>query len=179
MYGHFRHHCRADVVAGPMINDFEASVNKPDRLERMAASKMILIVSHRMCTFQSVAGMLEGSDVAISAAHSLGDSLCRLRQLDVSVVICDRDLPAGGWRALLAAIDKMAAPPLLIVTAPDADDKLWAEVLNLGGYDVLAEPLDAEEVRRVLLHAQQAFGTSRPRFPAGGQDGTHPGSAVN
>ena len=38
----------------------------------------------------------------------------------------------------------------MIVTSRLADDRLWAEVLNLGGYDVLAKPFDASEVARVV-----------------------------
>jgi DNA-binding response OmpR family regulator len=41
-------------------------------------------------------------------------------------------------------------PPDLIVASRLADEYLWAEVLNLGGYDVLAKPFNAEEVRRVV-----------------------------
>jgi len=41
-------------------------------------------------------------------------------------------------------------PPLLIVTSRLADERLWAEVLNLGAHDVLAKPFNAEEVVRVL-----------------------------
>ena len=45
-----------------------------------------------------------------------------------------------------------AAPPV-IVTARLADDYLWAEVLNEGGFDVLAQPFDREEVIRVISAA--------------------------
>jgi FixJ family two-component response regulator len=31
-----------------------------------------------------------------------------------------------------------------------ADERLWAEVLNLGGYDLLAKPLEGDEVSRVV-----------------------------
>jgi DNA-binding response OmpR family regulator len=34
-----------------------------------------------------------------------------------------------------------------------ADDHLWAEVLNLGGYDVLAKPFDGCELFRALSSA--------------------------
>ncbi len=40
----------------------------------------------------------------------------------------------------------------MIVTGPFADEALWAEVLNLGGFDVLAQPLDSNEVIR-SIHA--------------------------
>jgi len=40
----------------------------------------------------------------------------------------------------------MPFPPKLIVTWRLADERLWAEVLNLGGFDVLGQPLYAREV---------------------------------
>ena len=44
-------------------------------------------------------------------------------------------------------------PPNLIVTARLANDELWAEVLNLGGYNVLAQPFDQQEVYHVVFQA--------------------------
>jgi DNA-binding response OmpR family regulator len=45
------------------------------------------------------------------------------------------------------------APPPLIVSSCVADDRLWAEVLNLGGYDLLTKPFLAAEVSRVVRMA--------------------------
>jgi DNA-binding response OmpR family regulator len=47
----------------------------------------------------------------------------------------------------------MQHAPLLIVTSRSADDALWAEVLNLGGYNVLAKPFDSREVFHVVANA--------------------------
>jgi hypothetical protein len=44
----------------------------------------------------------------------------------------------------------MEKPPQLVVTSRLADAYLWSEVLNLGGFDVLAKPLMEKEVRQVL-----------------------------
>jgi hypothetical protein len=63
------------------------------------------------------------------------------------VVICERSLPDGDWKDLLGKT------PRLIVTSDAADEALWAEVLNLGGNDVLAQPFDEQEVRRVVAMA--------------------------
>ena len=41
-------------------------------------------------------------------------------------------------------------PPMFIVTSRLADDALWAEVLNVGGYDLLLKPFRAEEVIRMV-----------------------------
>ena len=41
----------------------------------------------------------------------------------------------------------------VIVTDPQADARFWAEALNLGAYDLLAQPFYAPEVRRILYNA--------------------------
>src|SRR5438477_5001696 len=66
------------------------------------------------------------------------------------VIICEQDLSDGNWKDLLQRTAFLANPPRLIVSNWHADEYLWAEVLNLGGYDVLAKPFDEEEVFRVV-----------------------------
>ena len=94
-----------------------------------------------------LAGMLRADNCAVRTANSF-EAACEYLSGGVSpVVICDRSLPDGDWKDLL---DKT---PRLIVTSCVADEVLWAEVLNLGGYDVLAQPFDELEVRRVVALA--------------------------
>jgi len=68
----------------------------------------------------------------------------------IGVVLCERDLLPGSWKEMLDYIRRVDPPPLLIVASRFADEQLWAEALNLGAYDVLAEPFDATEVTRIL-----------------------------
>ena len=81
----------------------------------------------------------------------------------VGVVISERELPEGGWREMLDDLQQRSEPPALVVTSRLADESLWAEVLNMGGYDVLAEPLDSEEVTRVVSAAARHFDAERQR----------------
>jgi DNA-binding response OmpR family regulator len=74
---------------------------------------------------------------------------------DVRIVIAERTLGDGCWREMWTRISALPAPPLLIVTSRHADNRLWGEVLNLGGFDVLAKPLDEGEVRRVVAAAER------------------------
>lgn len=68
----------------------------------------------------------------------------------VAAVLTEAHLPDGRtWKDVLREIQGTPNPPPLIVTDRLADEALWAEVLNLGGYDVLAKPFDEKEV----LHA--------------------------
>jgi DNA-binding response OmpR family regulator len=69
------------------------------------------------------------------------------------VVIVERDLPDGNWKTLHNRLRQMPLPPKLIVTCRIADERLWVEVLNLGGFDVLAQPFYAPEVLRSVNSA--------------------------
>ena len=77
------------------------------------------------------------------------DRACALIEgLGVGVVISDCTLPDACWQDVLQELQHQPAGPPLIVAARLADDRLWAEVLNLGGYDVLSTPFDTSEVVR-------------------------------
>jgi len=68
----------------------------------------------------------------------------------VEVVIAQGRSEGAGWQKLLDALPNLTNPPQLVVASRTADDHLWSEVLNRGGYDVLAEPFDRDEVERVI-----------------------------
>jgi DNA-binding NtrC family response regulator len=61
------------------------------------------------------------------------------------------------------------------VTSRAADERLWAEALNLGAYDVLAKPFDPTEVCRIVslawMHWAEQHGPAAPskRAVAGGR----------
>jgi len=81
-----------------------------------------------------------------------------LKRHPVQVVIAKSDLPGGSWQKMLEHLRRLARPPLLIVTSRTADEHLWAEVLNIGGYDVLAQPFERDEMVRVVASACRHFG---------------------
>jgi DNA-binding response OmpR family regulator len=80
------------------------------------------------------------------ASEKLLDSVSLVSPL----VLCDEVLPDGTWKDMLRIIQQQPDPNYLIVTSQRADDRLWAEVLNLGAYDVLAKPFHSAEVFRTI-----------------------------
>ena len=74
-----------------------------------------------------------------------------------SVVICEDSLPDGSWREVLRTLQTLGRSPALIVTSRLADNRLWVEVLNLGGHDVLAHPLRAQEVMMAVRSAHRQW----------------------
>lgn len=86
----------------------------------------------------------------IHTAATCRDAGALLRREPVAVIITEAHLADGSWKDLRARADLIPDPPLVIVTSLNADDQLWAEVLNEGGYDVLAKPFEQPEVIRVV-----------------------------
>lgn len=80
-----------------------------------------------------------------------------LEKNPVEVVVAESQVPDWNWRRILTDLRRFNPVPQLVVTSRMADDYLWAEVLNVGGYDVLAQPLDREEVERVVASARRHF----------------------
>ena len=86
-----------------------------------------------------------------------------LARNSVHVIITEKDLPDWNWKTVLGDIRLLASPPQLIVTSRDADEQLWAEALNVGAYDVLAQPFNREEVERVIASARRHFESHPPQ----------------
>jgi DNA-binding NtrC family response regulator len=77
-----------------------------------------------------------------------------VRSVSSGVVITDRCLMDGSsWKDVLTSLDRHADRPELIVADRLADEALWAEVLNLGGYDLLVSPFDPGELQRIVTLA--------------------------
>ena len=90
---------------------------------------------------------------ALQTCDSLKSASSILQSHCFSLVLCEHDLRPGTWRELLELVESLPEPPFVIVTSRVADERLWAEALNLGAYDVLAKPFDRTEVTRVLSMA--------------------------
>jgi DNA-binding response OmpR family regulator len=80
-----------------------------------------------------------------------------LRRHRVQVVIACSETPGWSWQELLERLDALPDPPLLIVTSHAANEHLWAEVINIGGFDVLSQPFEREELVRAVDSACRHF----------------------
>ncbi len=69
-----------------------------------------------------------------------------LAQGTPALILSDETLPDGAWCDVLEIARAVCSPARVVVTARGADEQLGARVFNLGGFDVLAQPLDRLEV---------------------------------
>jgi DNA-binding response OmpR family regulator len=96
---------------------------------------------------------LKEPECSLYRASARRDALPKVVGFCPDVVICEQSLPDGTWQDLLGDLQCFSRAPMLIVCSLLADDRLWAEVLNIGGYDVLMKPFLPIEVTRVVRMA--------------------------
>jgi DNA-binding NtrC family response regulator len=132
------------------------------------ATDAILVVCPSSHSSSALSGILQRAPIPVTVLHSQDceQAVTRLAAARVAVVICETSLPDGTWKDLLEYLHRVNASSVLVVTSEVADESLWAEVLNLGGYDVLAQPFDSEEVTRVVRSAVMASSRELQRRPA-------------
>ena len=68
-----------------------------------------------------------------------------LRHLESPVIICDRELTPD-WREAIRFFGTHSPRSRVILTSPGTDDRLWLDVIEHGGYDVLTRPLHETRV---------------------------------
>ena len=130
------------VMSGPSVN-----LPQPRRHELAVA---VLAVSSLPETLTRLRAIFQHTNWIIHEASCCESALKFLSRNPVAVVVCERRLSDGCWKDLLDRVNTLKNPPLVVVTGYDADESLWAEVLNLGGYDVLARPFERSEVTRII-----------------------------
>ncbi len=82
----------------------------------------------------------------------------------VQVVVTDAALPDGDWRRVLEIMAQGGANVEVVVCSRLGDPKLWLDVLEQGGYDVLVAPYEREETKRIV---EAAAARSYLRSPDG------------
>lgn len=97
--------------------------------------------------------MLDALPLVLDHAASLKLARAMLQQADYDVILTEAALPDGSWVDALELARECPCAPQLIVTDPQADARFWAEALNVGAYDLLAQPFYEPEVRRILHNA--------------------------
>lgn len=124
-------------------------ITKPPASESRQSNILLVTVSPNQEDRRYLASILDAPGWTIRGAASLAEALRLLKQKP-RLIVCERELPDGNWRDLLRQASQMDDPPAVIVSTPSADRRFWAEVINLGAFDVLMKPFENNEVRQVL-----------------------------
>ena len=112
----------------------------------------ILFISECQGDAKRLSAMLHALPLKLEHVASLQKARTRLQRQTYAVILTEAALPDGGWQDVLDLAREFPRPVEVIVTDPQADARFWAEALNLGAYDLLAQPFYEPEVRRILFN---------------------------
>jgi PleD family two-component response regulator len=129
-----------DTVEKEARNSLEINESRP----------RILSVSEYETDHTALRRILDNTHWRLTSVRTCREALDKLPYMGALVVFCECSLPDGAWKDILEVTLTLQERVPLVVTSAIADERLWSEVLNLGGYDVLAKPFVEDEVRRVL-----------------------------
>ncbi|SRR5579871_211761 len=144
---------------GVGINSHNPSVKDPSRetilMSRLVSDEVrgaliVLVICSSEADFSILSQMLGWPPLNPSRVRTFLEARTVLLQNLVPVVVADSGLADGCRKDVLCAVGSSQHPPRLVIASQLADAHLWAEVLNLGGYDVLSKPFDATEVNRAV-----------------------------
>ena len=119
----------------------------------------ILFISGHPGDAHHLSRMLDSLPLAVDHVETMEQARAKLQQNDYCVILTEAALPDGTWLDAIHLARQCPQELEVIVTDPQADARFWAEVLNLGAYDLLAQPFYEPEVRRILYNA-----CSRPGY---------------
>jgi DNA-binding NarL/FixJ family response regulator len=94
-----------------------------------------------------------GEIVPVNHATCLKEAISRLRSGQFRVILTEAELRDGGCRDALRISQQTASPSQVVVTNPFVGARFWADVINLGAFDMLAQPFDRAEIHRILQSA--------------------------
>jgi DNA-binding NtrC family response regulator len=128
----------------------------------------VLCVSPLAEDYLSLQAVFNHSNWELYKTETLASALAVIRRREIGVVICERYLSQGNtWIDMLDELRLVPDAPPLIVTSRQADERLWAEALNLGAYDVLTKPFERKELVRSVSMAWLHWHHRRGAVPAG------------
>ena len=110
----------------------------------------LLAVSSEKDDCQSLKTILSRSRWTVLGAQSLLEASRLLKEMMPRLVLCDRNLPDGNWKDVYRESSCMTVPPAMVVISRQADERLWAEALSMGCFDLLLRPFEATELSHVL-----------------------------
>jgi len=97
--------------------------------------------------------ILERNGMETTAAGDLRDAQLKLQEHSYDLLFVDAELAGGPWHRLLPTVVASGKNCEVIVCSRCGDERLWADVLQRGAYDLIAEPFDESEVTRIAHRA--------------------------
>ena len=127
------------------------------REDAMPSRPIVLLVTAPEGCQQLLADLESFDDVQVLTAYDCRQARRTLgSNAGVALVLTSLSHRDGNWCDLLRFVVNRGIETHVVVSTPQADGGLWSEVLWRGGYDVLVQPYERAELRRIVQEALRA-----------------------
>lgn len=126
----------------------------------------ILLTSAQRDDARNLQTVLDGTLWSVIEAENRTEAVRRLKEKEVSIVLCDRDFGDAPWQQTMQELIAARRGVCVILLSGVADQYLWDEVVRLGGFDVLTRPFQREQVISLLMFAYTHWKTRWPKTGA-------------
>jgi DNA-binding NtrC family response regulator len=123
----------------------------------------LLLVTSRPEDVKELASILEETPWELSNASHLEDPSAALKCAAVPIVLFDRDRAGACWQVTMRRLVKSRRGACVVLLSNVSDQYLWDEVVQHGGFDLLARPFRKEQVLSTLMFAYAHCRTPWPK----------------
>lgn len=85
----------------------------------------------------------------LTVVHAFDQALWQVAHHAFPLILLDRDVGSGDWRACVQSFARLRPIPSVILISSVGDHYLFDEVVKQGGFDVIRKPLEADELQRI------------------------------
>ena len=118
--------------------------------------------------WEDLLSVLEGLKIKVSSAPSVGDAMDLMRGTSFSLILMDLDNDAE-WRASLQALRHFAPSVGVLAYSRRPEERLWLDVLDAGGFDLLCRASRKPEIQWIIENAlklRSSRAAAQPATPA-------------
>ena len=102
---------------------------------------------------ETLSRLLAPTSLRIHHASTLAQAETLLITTPARVLVTETIFSDGNWEDVVEVLAERHPHVVVVVTAVHADERLWAETINRGAYDLIPRPFYAPELCRILESA--------------------------
>ena len=131
----------------------EASSKDREAASPLAKPVQVLLVSPDDADREALSQALEGTRWQVHHAHSCVEAIPMMESNRFPVIIRDHDCCDLGCVHAIRCRQVGSYPAPVIVAARASDFRLWEDVIDRGGLEILPKPFEPASVRKILEFA--------------------------
>ena len=117
----------------------------------MDLGRPVLVVCSDPECWNMLLGVIKDYGLEASAAANIRQARTHLQQPDLSLVLCESNLPDGSFRDLFDASACRTSPLRFVVLVRDEED--YSEAMRLGAFEAIPTPCRRSDIQWTMIHA--------------------------